>query len=165
MRRLKYSFTRVYAQTLYSLYTDSLVSSYPRLETAEITNTNEYCCKGPVNARTHAFTDTGPMGGAQGSNVAVRSPDGTNSLIGRPCLLTDRRRNRANRAGAGCSWLGRRSAGAYARTLRTPTLLKRAKPCAPPTFSSLPLPPTFHLVYRIQRRIVYTACVVRLVET
>jgi len=105
------------------------------------------------------------MGGAQGSNVAVRSPDGTNSLIGRPCLLTDRRRNRTNRAGAGCSWLGRRSAGAYARTLRTPTLLKRAKPCAPPTFSSLPLPPTFHLVYRTQRRIVYVACVVRFVET
>lgn len=50
---------------------------------------------------------------------------------------------------------GRRSAGAYAGTLRrTPTLLKRAKPRVPPTFSSLSLPPTFHLAFTDRPRAV-----------
>lgn len=59
---------------------------------------------------------------------------------------TARRRHRP--IGPIGSWPGRRSTGAYAGTLRrTPTLLKGAKPRAPPTFSSLPLPPTFHLAF------------------
>lgn len=131
---------------------------YNFIENYENHKTNEYSAQEAYwIPRTHAFTDMRPMGGAQGSNIVVRSLDGTNHLIGRSCLPTNRRCHRANRTGASCSWLGRRSTGAYAGTLQTPTLLKRAKPRVPPTFSSLPFPPTFYLVYRTQRQILCAA--------